>query len=314
VTPLRLLPELGREALVGLVRNKVRAGLSMLGISWGIVSVVMLLAYGEGFNAALLRGFKGAFGDGVTVMFPGQTSMQAGGERAGKRIRMRLTDAEAIRELPLLKGWSPEFMQVHPVTWGTRQASYLVRAVSPDYAVMRNQPAAVGHFFDAEDVRLQRRVAFLGSEVAMKLFGNLPPVGQTIRIKGMLFEVIGVQKEKVQLSNYNRPDKQCIFIPYTTASQLWMQRYRAADDRRDRAAGADQSRQCGPVVLDGHEPRDRPPTVGHFDDLATTHPGQGLDHVLVQLAHTDALHGAERRRPFNDANASFGWIWGAARS
>ena len=220
-----LIPELGREALVGLVRNKVRAGLSMLGISWGIVSVVMLLAYGEGFNAALLRGFKGAFGDGVTVVFPGQTSMQAGGERAGKRIRMRLADVEAVRELPLLKGWSPEFMQTHPVSWGTRQATYLVRAVSPDYAVMRNQPAAVGRFFDAEDVRLQRRVAFLGSEVAMKLFGNLPPVGQHIRIKGMLFEVIGVQKEKVQLSNYNRPDKQCIFIPYTTAAQLWNTEY-----------------------------------------------------------------------------------------
>jgi putative ABC transport system permease protein len=244
VTPLGLLPELGREAFAGLVRNKVRAGLSMLGISWGIVSVVMLLAYGEGFNAALLRGFKGAFGDGVTVMFPGQTSMQAGGERAGKRIRMRLADAEAIRELPLLKGWSPEFMQVHPVTWGTRQASYLVRAVSPDYAVMRNQPAAAGHFFDAEDVRLQRRVAFLGSEVAMKLFGNLPPVGQNIRIKGMVFEVIGVQKEKVQLSNYNRPDKQCIFIPYTTASQLWnteyvnMLVYQAVDSTLDAKATA----------------------------------------------------------------------------
>ena len=220
-----LIAELGREALTGLVRNKVRAGLSMLGISWGIVSVVMLLAYGEGFNTALLRGFKGAFGDGVTVMFPGQTSMQAGGERAGKRVRMRLTDVEAVRELPLLKGWSPEFMQVHPVSWGTRQASYLVRAVSPDYAVMRNQPAAAGRFFDAEDVRLQRRVAFLGSEVAMKLFGNLPAVGQNIRIKGMLFEVIGVQKEKVQLSNYNRPDKQCIFIPYTTAAQLWNTEY-----------------------------------------------------------------------------------------
>ena len=197
----------------------------MLGISWGIVSVVMLLAYGEGFNAALLRGFKGAFGDGVTVMFPGQTSMQAGGERAGKRLRMRLADVEAVRELPLLKGWSPEFMQVHPVSWGTRQASYLVRAVSPDYAVMRNQPASVGRFFDAEDVRLQRRVAFLGSEIAMKVFGNLPAVGQHIRIKGMLFEVIGVQKEKVQLSNYNRPDKECIFIPYTTAAQLWNTEY-----------------------------------------------------------------------------------------
>jgi len=220
-----LLAEISREAVVGLVRNRVRAGLSMLGISWGIVSVVMLLAYGEGFNAALLSGFKGAFGDGVTIVFGGQTSMQAGGERAGKRVRMRLADVEAVGELPLVKAWSPEYMQMQPIAWGTRQGSYLVRAVAPDYGVMRNQPAASGRFLDAEDVRLQRRVVFVGSEVALKVFGNAPAVGQSVRIKGMLFEVIGVQKEKVQLSNYNRPDKESVFIPYTTAGQLWNTEY-----------------------------------------------------------------------------------------
>ena len=86
------------------MRNRVRAGLSMLGISWGIVSVVMLLAYGEGFNQALIRGFQGAFGDGVTIMFPQQTSMQAGGERAGKRLRLRLADAEAVGADPADQG------------------------------------------------------------------------------------------------------------------------------------------------------------------------------------------------------------------
>src|SRR4030095_3020324 len=99
-----------REAITGLLRNRVRAGLSMLGISWGIVSVVMLLAYGEGFNQAILRGFKGAFGDGVSVMWPGQRSVEAGGERGGKAVRLRITDAEAVGELPLVKAWSPEFM------------------------------------------------------------------------------------------------------------------------------------------------------------------------------------------------------------
>ena len=217
--------EICREAMVGLVRNRVRAGLSMLGISWGIVSVVMLLAYGEGFNQALLTGFKGAFGDGVTVMFPGQTSLQAGGERAGKRVRLRIADAEAVGELPLIKAWSPETWTELPVSWGVKQGAYLVRAVAPDYAVMRSQRAAAGRFFDDEDVRLQRRVAFVGSEMARKVFGNVSPVGQTIRIKGMAFEVIGVQKEKVQLSNYGRPDRYCIFIPYTTAGQLWNTEY-----------------------------------------------------------------------------------------
>ncbi len=73
--------------------------------------------------------------------------------------------------------------------------------------------------------RLQRRVAFIGNEVARKLFGNVQPVGETIRIRGMAFDVIGVQKEKVQLSNYSRPDKEAVFIPHTTAGQLWNTEY-----------------------------------------------------------------------------------------
>ena len=97
---LTLLREIAREAMYGLVRNRFRAGLSMLGISWGIVSVVMLLAYGNGFHDALSRGFANAFGSGVAVVWPGQTSMQAGGERAGKRVRLTIDDALAVAELP----------------------------------------------------------------------------------------------------------------------------------------------------------------------------------------------------------------------
>jgi putative ABC transport system permease protein len=186
----RVAGEIGREAVVGLVRNRVRAGLSMLGISWSIV-------------------------------FGGQTSMQAGGERAGRPIRFRLSDLEMLDEMPLVKDWSPEYMRDLPVSWGTKLASYRARGVAPSYETMRTQPAAAGRFIDAEDVRLQRRVVFLGSTVALKLFGNVPAVGETVRIQGMGFEVIGVQKEKVQLSSYGRPDKESVFIPYTTAGQLW---------------------------------------------------------------------------------------------
>src|ERR1044071_8575676 len=177
------IAEIGREAFIGLMRNRMRAGLSMLGISWGIVSVVMLLAYGEGFNQALLRGFQGAFSDGVTIMFPGQTSMQAGGERSGRRVQFRLADAQAIGELPLVKAWSPEYMQEVNVVWDTKQGSFRARAVNEAFGRIRSQIVASGRFLDSEDVRLQRRVVFLGSEVARKLFGNIPPVGQQVRIK-----------------------------------------------------------------------------------------------------------------------------------
>ncbi|MGE3885880.1 MAG: ABC transporter permease [Vicinamibacterales bacterium] len=222
---MQLLTEIIREAFTGLARNRTRALLSMLGISWGIVSVVMLLSYGNGFRDALARGFRGAFGDGVVIVWPGQTSQQAGGERAGKRIRLKEADVLAVREAPLVKFVSPEFARDFPLSWETKQGSYMVRGVAPEYAIMRSQWVAAGRFPDAEDVRLQRRVAFIGSEVARKMFGNVPPVGQRIRIGGMAFEVVGVQKEKVQLSNYLRPDRESIFIPYTTAGQLWNTEY-----------------------------------------------------------------------------------------
>lgn len=216
-----LVVEIGHEALASLSRHRVRATLATLGISWGIVSVVVLLAYGEGFAGALERGFAGALGEGVSVAFPGQTSMQAGGERAGRAIRFRLADAESVGDAAFVKAWSPEVWQGMSVAAGTRRGSYLVRGVYPDYAVMRAQPAREGRFVDAEDIRLRRRVAFLGSEVARKLFQNRPAVGESIRLGGMRFEVVGVQDDKIQLSNYQRPDRECVYIPYSTAGQLW---------------------------------------------------------------------------------------------
>jgi putative ABC transport system permease protein len=215
------LGDVVREAAAGLLRNRVRAGLSMLGISWGIVSVVMLMSYGNGFQAALERGFRGAFGDGVVIAWPGQTSAQAGGERAGKRIQLTEEDVLSVQGLPFVKFVSPEFIKEFPMTWGVKQGSYRVRGVAPEYAIMRSQWVQAGRFPDAEDLRLQRRVVFIGSEVARKMFGNVAPVGQKLRIGGMAFDVVGVQREKVQLSNYMGSDKESVYIPYTTAGQLW---------------------------------------------------------------------------------------------
>lgn len=209
------------QALTGLYHHWFRAALSMLGISWGIVSVVVLLAYGDGFRMALEAGFAGAFGDGVAVTMMGQTSKQAGGERAGKRVRITVADVEAIEALPLVSTASPEFMKEFPVTFGNKQSSHMIRAVAPSYGEMRSErPLPGGRFLDDEDLRLHRRVAFIGSEVQRKLFGGLPAVGETIRIAGVPFDVIGVMQDKVQMSNYNRPDKYCIFIPWTTATGL----------------------------------------------------------------------------------------------
>src|ERR1700682_216113 len=122
--------EILREACISLYQHRFRAALSMLGISWGIISVVVLLAYGNGFGGALDAGFRGAFSDGTVVVFPGQTSLQAGGERAGKRVRVTADDVLAIGELPLVKNVSPEFMHDLPTVYGNKQTSHLIRGVA----------------------------------------------------------------------------------------------------------------------------------------------------------------------------------------
>jgi putative ABC transport system permease protein len=222
---LTILREIVREAWFGLYHHRFRAALSMLGISWGIISVVVLLAYGEGFRRALDTGFKGAFSDGTVVVFPGQTSLQAGGERAGKRVRVTTDDVLALGEIPLVKNVSPEFMRDFPIVYENRQSSHLVRGVASSYGTMRNEQPQAGRFLDEEDVRLRRRVAFIGSEVQRKLFGGIPPVGETIRVGGQAFEIVGVGVDKVQMSNYNRPDKFCVFIPWTTMGGLTDNKY-----------------------------------------------------------------------------------------
>jgi putative ABC transport system permease protein len=220
-----LFKEVFLQAVSALVGHRSRAVMTMLGISWGIVAVVLLMAYGNGFHEALMVGFRYAFSDGTVVIWNGQTSMQAGGERAGRRIRLKEDDAGALQELGVIKRTSPEYIKTLPLSYFSKQTSAAVRGVSPEYGVMRSETAEVGRFINAEDTEKRRRVAFVGSEVARKLFGNSPAVGETIRVSGISFEVVGVMTQKVQLSSYYSPDKYCVFIPYTTVAQVWNQDY-----------------------------------------------------------------------------------------
>ena len=219
------LKEIIVEAYHALASHRSRAAMTMFGIAWGIVTVVLMMAYGNGFHTAMIRAFRGAFSDGTVVAYGNQTSTQAGGERAGKRIRLELSDVEATKELGLIKYASPEYIQTNPVAYGTRQTSAAVRGVAPEYALMRNETAEFGRFLNQEDIEKHRKVVFLGYEVARKLFSTSPAVGETVRIAGRSFEVIGVMPNKAQMSTYYSPDKYCVFIPYTTVGELWDDRY-----------------------------------------------------------------------------------------
>jgi putative ABC transport system permease protein len=220
-----LFKEVLTQAWDSLVAHRFRAGLTMLGIAWGILTVTSLMAYGNGFQRALFFGFSNAFSNGVAVIYGGQTSMQAGGERAGQRVYLKEADIEPLRQLGLVKFVSPEIFETLPLTFGNRATSAGVRGVAPEYGAMRSETPGEGRFINAEDVERRRRVAFLGTEVARNLFGNSPAAGQTIRIKGLSFEVVGVLADKAQLSSYFWPDKRSVFIPHSVTEQLFHQDY-----------------------------------------------------------------------------------------
>ncbi len=219
---IQMVKEVVREAAYGIARNRLRAALSMLGISWGIVSVVMLLAYGNGFHEALMVGFRNAFGEGVAVIWPGQTSLQAGGQRAGRRIRLKPEDVTLLTQLPAIKAASPEYITRVPITYGDKSSTYAVRGVNVAYGSMRGERPGKGQgrWLSDDDVAERRRVVFLGYEIARKLFGAQQAVGQTVRIANRPFEVVGVMEDKVQMSSYFAPDKYCAFIPWTTSGEL----------------------------------------------------------------------------------------------
>lgn len=211
-----------RETLEALAFNRQRSLLTILSLAWGVTCFVILYSYGEGFGNALTTSFK-AVGQDLILMFGGQTSSQAGGERSGRKIRLEESDVEIIRDtVPTVAAISPEvLMRRTNVTRGYRSQSMTIRGVLPvDYQKVRNMTMSTGHWLAAEDHVQKARVAVLGAKAAEKLFGEMPPENEIISVAGMQFRVAGVLKTKVQISNYNTPDNECVFIPYGTASLL----------------------------------------------------------------------------------------------
>ena len=208
-----------REAGQALRFNRRRSILTTSSLAWGVACFVILYSYGECFHLALRTAFL-QVGSDLILMYSGQTSTQAGGERAGRKVRVERTDVDAIREaVPMVAAISPEMMMGGmTVVRGYRSQTTMVRAVNVAYGRIRNQSMETGRWLVPEDEIGKRRVAVLGAEAASKLFGEIPPEGEEIAINGLRFTVIGVLRTKTQVANYNTPDNECAFIPYETAS------------------------------------------------------------------------------------------------
>ena len=220
-----MFTEIFKQAWTALGRNPVRSFLTMSGISWGIVAVTLLLSYGAGFRSVLMYTFE-VFGKGAVIAWPGTTSEQAGGERAGKPVRFEAEDAEWVKaQSPLIRRVTRETGKFEGVSYGERVKDAAVRGVYPEYGEMRNEIPSDGRWISPEDVAERRRVVFLGSQLRKKLFSGEPALGENVRIKGVLFTVIGSMDRKFSDSCYFNCDDESAFIPYSAAGDLWDTKY-----------------------------------------------------------------------------------------
>ena len=220
-----MLREIFKESWAALGRNPVRSMLTMTGIAWGIVAVTLLLSYGSGFRGVLMYTFE-VFGKGAVVAWPGTTSEQAGGERAGKQVRFDQEDAEWVKaQSPLIRRVTLETVRFQGIAHEQRLSDTAIRGVYPEYGEMRNEVPMEGRWISPEDIAERRRVVFLGALLRKKLFSGTPAIGETARINGVRFLVIGSMDTKFSDSNYFTSDDESAFIPYTAAADLWDARY-----------------------------------------------------------------------------------------
>jgi len=213
-----MINDIGSQAWQALKHNRRRSLLTMLGMAWGIATVVLLLAYGAGFERGLMVAFS-TFGGNLIAVFPGRTSMQVGGTKAGTEVKLTMDDLEWIRaEVPFLKRVSPEVNKQSLLAYGTRSGNYTVRGAYASYQSIRHVDVAEGSFFGEQEDFEHSRVAVLGYDVKKKLFSGQNAIGDTVRIDGISYQVIGVLKHMIQDGDDNMNGM--VYVPFSAMGDL----------------------------------------------------------------------------------------------
>jgi putative ABC transport system permease protein len=210
--------DLLREAYDAMRHNRRRTALTMLGMGWGIATVVMLLAYGDGFGRACANIFAN-FGSKLVIVVPGTTAMQAGGQKAGVPVRFTQEDVEALTtNLPQISRITPEASKQANIQYDTRVFTFTVTGNDPSVMSIRALKLEQGRFYNMEDQIQRARVAVIGSEAKEKLFSGRNALGESVRVDGLSFEVIGVLSPKMQEGNddINR----VLYVPFSTMGDL----------------------------------------------------------------------------------------------
>jgi putative ABC transport system permease protein len=206
------------ESYDAMRHNRRRTALTMLGMAWGIATVVMLLAYGDGFGRAVGNIFAN-FGTKLFIVVPGRSSMQSGGEKAGAQVRLTHDDIDLLTtNIPQITHITPSCGKDATIQYDARSYNMNVNGEYPNTFAIRALSLAQGRFYNPEDQIQRARVAVIGSETKDKLFSGRNALGEHIRIDGISFEVIGILSPKMQQGddNINR----VVYVPFTTMSDL----------------------------------------------------------------------------------------------
>jgi len=203
-----------KEAGFAMLSHKMRSILSILGILIGVAAVIAMLAVGEGAKASI-EAQLASLGSNLLMIRPGSSRVHGVALEAGTVTRFTFQDAEAIRRLPLTKAVSASVRGRAQIVYANKNWNTQLEGVDVAYASMRASEPEVGRFFTDYEVKMREKVALLGPTVARELFGDENPVGETIKINLINFEVIGVLPSKGARGWHDQDDT--LLVPVTTA-------------------------------------------------------------------------------------------------
>ncbi len=225
---MKYLADTFREIFYYLRQYKGRTFMTMFGIIWGTMTVILLLAFGVGVQKSMSKNMHG-MGDGIAIMWPGRTSIPFQGYGRERNMRFRAEDVELLRsEIDEIMYISPEYGQWGiPIRVGDKINYTYVSGMNPEYGEMRNEvPEPGGRWLNDLDMQERKRVCFMGNKLKDLIFGEQTnAVGKYVFVGDNPFLVIGVLKKKIQSSSYSTQDENRIFIPYTTFASVFGHRY-----------------------------------------------------------------------------------------
>ncbi|MCF7796461.1 MAG: ABC transporter permease [Lentisphaeria bacterium] len=216
-----------RLYLRDMAMQRKRITLTLAAIAWGTLSIILLLAFGEGVKRQLVKAEKG-LGQNIVILSGGQTSQIYQGLPRGRRVVLHGEDMDLLKnKIPSISRISTEYDRWNvALEYGKKVLNKRVTGVLPDFGELRSQyPQTGGRYINPVDVVQRRRVIFLGDELKASLFGDKEAVGKTIKLNGMPFLVIGVMQKKMQMSMYGGPDADQGILPATTLQALFGNKY-----------------------------------------------------------------------------------------